>query len=49
MKPAEEMEQDNKGLRERLSRLSEASLLINEGLDFQHGAAGALGSKGPLR
>ena len=34
MKPAEEMERDNEALRGRLTRLSQASLRINESLDF---------------
>ena len=35
MKNAEELLRENEALRERLSRLSEASLRINESLDFQ--------------
>ena len=34
MKPADELMQENEALRERLSRLSKASLRINESLDF---------------
>ena len=34
MKPADELIQENKALRDRLSRLSRASLRINESLDF---------------
>ena len=34
MKHADELVQENEALRERLSRLSSASLLINESLDF---------------
>jgi len=34
MKPADELIQENEALRERLSRLSSASLRINESLDF---------------
>ncbi len=34
MKPADELIQENEALRERLSRLSKASLRINESLDF---------------
>ena len=34
MKPADELIQENKALRDRLSRLSRASLRINESLEF---------------
>ena len=34
MKNADEMSQENEVLRQRLSRLSKASLRINESLDF---------------
>jgi len=30
------LERENRALRERLSRLSQASLRINESLDYQH-------------
>ena len=44
MKPAEEMERDNEALRERLTRLSQASLRINESLDFNTVLQGVLDS-----
>ena len=44
MKPAAEMERDNEALRERLTRLSQASLRINESLDFNTVLQGVLDS-----
>ena len=44
MKSAEEIERENEVLRERLSRLSEASLRINENLDFNTVLNGVLDS-----
>ena len=44
MKNAEELERENEALRARLSRLSEASLRINESLDFETVLQGALDS-----
>ncbi len=44
MKNAEELERENEALRDRLSRLSEASLRINESLDFETVLQGALDS-----
>ena len=35
MRNAEELERENEALRDRLSRLSQASLRINESLDFE--------------
>ena len=35
-----ELERENEALRDRLSRLSEASLRINESLDLRDGVAG---------
>ena len=35
MKDAGELERENEALRDRLSRLSQASLRINESLDFE--------------
>ena len=35
MKSAGELERENEALRDRLSRLSQASLRINESLDFE--------------
>ena len=43
MQNADELAQENEALRERLSRLSEASLRINESLDLDYGAAGSAG------
>ena len=44
MKNAEELARENEALRDRLSRLSEASLRINESLDFETVLQGALDS-----
>ena len=44
MKNSDELERENQALRERLSRLSEASLRINESLDFETVLQGALDS-----
>ena len=44
MKNADELARENQALRERLSRLSEASLRINESLDFEAVLQGALDS-----
>ena len=44
MERADELERENEALRERLSRLSEASLRINESLDFQAVLQGVLDS-----
>ena len=44
MDRADELAQENEALRERLSRLSEASLRINESLDFQAVLQGVLDS-----
>ena len=44
MKNAGELERENEALRDRLSRLSEASLRINESLDFETVLQGALDS-----
>ena len=44
MKRAAEMERDNEALRERLTRLSQASLHINESLDFNTVLQGVLDS-----
>ncbi|MXX52854.1 MAG: response regulator [Dehalococcoidia bacterium] len=44
MKNAEELERENEALRVRLSRLSEASLRINESLDFETVLQGVLDS-----
>ena len=43
MEPAAEMERDNEALRERLTRLSQASLCINESLDFNTVLTGRAG------
>ena len=44
MKPAGKMEGDNEALRERLTRLNQASLRINECLDFNTVLQGVLDS-----
>ena len=44
MTNSDELERENQALRERLSRLSEASLRINESLDFETVLQGALDS-----
>ena len=44
MSSAEELRQENAALRDRLSRLSEASLRINESLDLETVLQGALDS-----
>ena len=44
MRNAEELERENEALRDRLSRLSQASLRINESLDFGTVLQGALDS-----
>ena len=44
MRDSGELERENKALRERLSRLSEASLRINESLDFETVLQGVLDS-----
>ncbi len=44
MSNAEELQRENQALRDRLSRLSEASLRINESLDFETVLQGALDS-----
>ena len=44
MRDAEELERENQALRDRLSRLSQASLRINESLDFETVLQGALDS-----
>ena len=44
MRNTEELERENEALRDRLSRLSEASLRINESLDFETVLQGALDS-----
>ena len=44
MENADELAQENEALRERLSRLSEASLRINESLDFEAVLQGVLDS-----
>ena len=45
MKRADELARENAALRERLSRLSEASHRINESLDFSTVLAGVLGKR----
>ena len=44
MRNSGELERENEALRDRLSRLSEASLRINESLDFETVLQGALDS-----
>ena len=44
MRPSEDLERENAALRERLSRLSEASLRINESLDLESVLQGVLDS-----
>ena len=44
MSNAGELQRENQALRDRLSRLSEASLRINESLDFETVLQGALDS-----
>ena len=44
MKNSDELERENEALRDRLSRLSQASLRINESLDFETVLQGALDS-----
>ena len=44
MRNAEELERENEALRDRLSRLSQASLRINESLDFDTVLQGVLDS-----
>ena len=44
MKNSDELERENQALRDRLSRLSQASLRINESLDFETVLQGALDS-----
>ena len=44
MKNADELARENQALRQRLSRLSEASLRIKESLDLRDGVAGVLDS-----
>ena len=48
MKNSDELERENEALRELLSRLSEASLRINESLDFETVLQGVLDSAYPL-
>ena len=48
MRNAGDLERENEALRDRLSRLSEASLRINESLDFETVLQGALDSTCPL-
>ena len=44
MKNSDELERENRALRDRLSRLSQASLRINESLDFETVLQGVLDS-----
>ena len=41
MNPPDDLLRENQALRQRLALLSQASLSINESLDFRHGVAGA--------